>query len=230
MDSNFFSLRRSAAGFLFLLAAAGAGPVAAGMFATEVAVDNFTFVDGKVEYSTPSIGEVAVALSPDNAVVLKVRNADGNRGVFDPESGFTAKLNLGAKMTSGTAGVGSLLIFGSIPSAQDSDAKELMNGTLDAMQEGRDAGSLGFLIPDQPTTGALAQQYQRIGIFAHPAGSDPVDWVRLSTAQPGSILDTSGEIRGLEQNPSPTAAIPAPATAFLILVGLFGLASRQRRA
>jgi len=230
MDSHNLSLRQSAASLLFLLAVAGAGPVAAGMFATEAAVSNFTFVDGNVEYSTPPIGEVAVALSPDNAVVLKVRNADGSRSVFDPESGFTAKLNLGAKMTSGTAGVGSLLIFGSIPSAQDSDSDELMSGTLDAMQGDEDAGSLAFLVPDQPTTGTLAQQYQSIGIYAHPAGSDPVDWARQSTARLGSILDTPGANLGLTQEPSPTAAIPTPATALLILAGVFGLAYRQRRA
>jgi hypothetical protein len=228
MDSQLLWLGRSAAGLLLLLALAGAGPVAAGMFATEGAVANFSFTGSKVVYSTPSISEVAVQLSPDNAVQLKVRQADGTRDVFDPESGFKAKLNLGAKMTGETVGSSNWLLFGSIPSAQDSKSSEIMNSTLDAMQRDGDEGALSFLVPDQPTTGTLAQQYRSLGVYAYPAGSDPVEWV--SQSPKGFVGDPADTQTAAESRPAPTAAIPAPATALLILAGLLGLVYRQRRA
>jgi hypothetical protein len=235
MDSQFSSLRRSAAGLLVLLAVAGSGPVAAGMFATEGAIANFTFIGGKVDYSTPSIGEMALVLSSENTVELSVRDAGGNTGVFDPQSGFTAKLNLNAKLNpdrSRFAG-GDFMIFGSIPTAEESGQATLMEGTLDAMQEDDDdAGSLDFLFSGTRTgtTGTLAQQYQSIGIYAHVAGLEDIEWVRGYMDQPGSIIGTLGDPSMPEQGtPSPTAAIPAPATALLILAGLFGLGYGQRR-
>jgi hypothetical protein len=231
MDIQLSWLRRSAAGLLALLAVSGAAPVAAGMFATEGAITNFTFSGGDVQYSIPSVGEVAVQLSPDNAVELRARDADGNRGAFDPESGFTAKLNLGAKLNDAAPTGDGLMIFGSIPSAQDSDAADLMSGTLDAMQEDGDEGSLSFLIPDQPTTGTLAQQYQSIGIYAHPAGADMIAWASGYEANAGSSsANLAGQSDQEQDGRSATAAIPAPATAVLMLVGLFGLGFWQRRA
>jgi hypothetical protein len=122
------------------------------------------------------------------------------------------------------------MIFGSLPPVDDLDQATLMAGTLDAMQVDEHAGSLDFLFSGTGTTGTLAQQYQSIGIYAHVAGLDDIEWVRGYMDQPGSIIGTLGDPSMPEQGtPSPTAAIPAPATALLILAGLFGLGYGQRR-
>lgn len=231
MDSQSSSLRRAAAGLLVLLTVAGASPVAAKMFATAGAIPDFVFVGGDVYYDTPSVGEMALVISSENAVELTVSGANDSTGVFHPWSGFTAKLNLNAKLdgdTSGFAG-GSFMIFGSLPSAEDSNQAALMEGTLDAMQVDGEAGSLDFLFSGtrMGANGALAQQYRNVGIYAHVAGLDDIEWVGGYGAR--SIVNLSDPPTPAQGGSSPQAAIPVPGTALLILAGLFGLAYRQRR-
>lgn len=232
MDSQSSSLRRSAAGLLLLLAVVGAGPATATIIPTAGTIKDFTFVEGEVNYDIPLIADMGLVLSSGNDIELTVRGADGNTGVFEPASGFTAKLSWRANLDRNIPGFvgGEFMVFGSLPSAEDSDRATLMAGTLDAMQADGDSGSLAFLFSGQTTTGTLAQQYQSIGIYAHVAGLDDVVWARGYMDQPGSIVGTLGDASMGRQNaPSPTAAIPVPATPLLILAGLFGLGYRQRR-
>lgn len=194
MDSQYSSLRRSAAALLALLTVAGAGPVAAKMFVTAGAIPNFVFVGGDVYYDTPSVGEMEMVVSSENAVKLMVRGADGGTGVFDAMSGFSAKLNLRANLDQDAPGFlgGDFTIFGSLPSAQDSDPPTLMAGTLDAMQVDGDSGSLDFLFSGKRTDGTSAQEYLSVGIYAQVAGLDDVDWMRAYVERSGSSANLGG--------------------------------------
>jgi len=160
---------------LGLLSAAVSSPAEAGMFATEASLADFTFAGGRVVYTTPSLDDASLELTSENAVQIRMPDAGANTGVFDSESGFTAQLNLGAKLIGAASSAGKFMIFGSIPSAADAETSDLTNGTFNAMQVDSNDESLDFLLDDKAVTGSLARKYQSIGIYARVGGIDDVD-------------------------------------------------------
>lgn len=221
------SSRHYAAGVLSLLAAA-ASPAGAGMFATEATLADFAFDHGRVVYAIPSLDDARLELTSENAVRIRMPDAGANSGAFDPEAGFTAQLNLGARLIGAAPSAGKFMIFGSIPSAADVATSDLTDGTFDAMQVDSNDESLGFLLDDKAVTGRLARKYQSIGIYARIGGIDDVDWIRqydssasiMNLATDGMEADADGELSA--------PATPVPATALLILSGLFVLRYGRR--
>ena len=232
MDGHFLCLWRSAVALLALLALAGAGPVSAGIFATEGVIADFTFTGGTVDYSLPALGEVTLTLTSENGVELKVDDDQNSSTVFDPTSGFTGKLNLNAKKNASGPTGGAFMIYGSLPSAQYSDAITLIKETLDAMQEDSSDGSLGLLFSGKATTGALARQYLSLGIYERVAGLDEAVWSKAYTDTAGSVMNLQGSDQSSQAGGDPrlVPAVPAPTTALLILTGLFALGYRRCRA
>jgi len=224
------SSRHYAAGVLSLLAASAASPAGAGMFATEATLADFTFADGRVVYAIPSLDDASLELTSENAVQIRMPDAGANSGAFDPQAGFTAQLNLGAKLVGAAPSAGKFMIFGSIPSTTDADTSDLTSGTFDAMQVDSNDESLGFVLDDRAVTGRLARKYQSIGIYARVGGIDDVEWIRqydssasiMNLATDGMETDADSELSA--------PATPVPATALLILSGLFGLRYRCRRS
>jgi hypothetical protein len=229
MGSQLSSFRYVAAALLGLVAATLAQQAGALMFATEDAIADFTFEDEDVVYTTPSLGEARLVLTDGNAVRLTLRDADGTETAFDPESGFSASLNLGVELSDSGVSKGDFMIFGSIPRPDDSGVVELMSGTLDAMQVDSDDESLAFLFAGKAITGSLAVQFQSVGIYAHVAGIDAVDWV--GQYGQGSIMNLA--LNDIDAATSPaldaSPAAPVPATAGLLLAGLLGLRLTRRR-
>ena len=215
------SSRHYAAVVLSLLA--GASPAGAGMFATEATLADFTFADGRVVYAIPSLDDASLELTSENAVQIRMPDTGANSGAFDPEAGFTAQLNLGAKLIGAAPSAGKFMIFGSIPSAMDADTSELTSGTFDAMQVDSNDESLGFLLDDKAVIGRLARKYQSIGIYARVGGIDDVEWIRQydSSASIMNLATDGSDAGGVGEMSAP--ATPVPATALLILLGLCGL-------
>lgn len=214
------SPRHYAAGVLSLLATAAASPASAGMFATEATLADFTFADGRVVYTVPSLDSASLELTAENAVRLRRPDADAGAGAFDPESGFTAQLNLGASVLGTAPSTSQFMLFGSIPRAADSDIGDLTNGTFDAMQVNSKDESLGFLLDDRTVTGRLARKYQSIGIYARIGGIDDIEWIRQYDSS-ASIMNLAADGAADDAPPAPPMSVPA--TALLILSGLFGL-------
>jgi len=217
------SSRHYAAGLLTLLAWAVASPAGAGMFATEATLADFTFADGRVVYTTPSLGNALLELTAENAVQLRAPDTDSNTGAFDPRSGFIAQLNLGSRLIGAAPAAGKFMLFGSIPPAADAEISDLTSGTFDAMQVDSNDGSLDFLLDDKAVTGGLARKYQSIGIYARVGGIDDVDWIRQydSSASIMNLATDGTGVGGVGEMSAP--ATPVPATALLILSGLFAL-------
>ena len=204
------------------LAAACSGGASAGMFATEVAVPDFTFEKGQIVYSLPSAAELLRGLSAENVLG---QSTAGGISADDPgrfSARLTADASPDASQWSGSNGV---MVFGSIPAAEDTSTVDLMKGILDSMQIDGGDDSLSFLVSGRSATGVLANEFRSFGLYSVVLGLDPVDWLAQHSSA-GSLsnltlsqLDSEAAAEAAGRN----SAIPLPSTPLLILAGLLSL-------
>ena len=220
------------AGPLLAIALLLAAPVAtAGMLSITDAVADFTFEDGRVDYQ-PTLADSDLRIDADNAVRLAGVSSYGVERPPDGPVGFGGKLRLRADVRGGDLLEGDFNVFGSLTPASKEATATLIGGTLDAMQVTSDGDAFSFLLGSKRATGALAQQYRNIGIFATVAGIAEEDWVRDfdSGASLMNLIRTGDPRAGPNANPA-NRPVPAPATPLLLVSGtlLFLVLRRKER-
>lgn len=224
MADNVFTMRRVVAASLAGLLLLQVKAVSAGLFTTESALANFSFIGATVNYD-PDPGLLTLysdtAVSGDPSLTGDASSSSG-RSSRDPLSG---SLHLTAKIDNlGNLQSGDVNIFGSLPPATFFGPLELLKGSLTAVTaDGLGRGSLAFMIDQRSVSGPLAYLYRSAGVFVLVDGVDEVSWINgfkdaAATIELVSLEDAS--INGDIGARNVGVAVPIPGTLVLLIAGI----------
>jgi hypothetical protein len=203
-------LKRRAALVFACAALIGTGSASAMMFDTAAAHEDFDVdpVNGEVRYSDPAPGGKVPMVTAQNEVVLVSEPPGNGTGGALQARDLSAQLDLKGAGGNSADYAG----FGALPAAAGTPTGELVLDSLAAMEEGG-AQRLAFLSEDRSLPGNVAIKYMKYGVYAAAAGVEHLE-------VDGSLMNLLGD-DGAGGRPETAPAAPIPATALLLLSGLF---------
>jgi hypothetical protein len=229
METCSSRFRRGSAFLLLLAVALTGGQAWAGMLPMADSIADFMFEDGELSY-TPTLEQDHLRLTADNSVLLSP--GDGTDRAADDGAGVEAQLRLRANVRNGELINGSFNIFGSMTPAADSDLRNLIDGTLHAMEVSRNGDAFDFMFVGKPLNGNLGLKYRKVGLYVRVAGIDEVAWTRGFDSSASMMNLISGDAAALADaagDPN-QSAVPAPATGLLLALGALPLLVSRRRS
>ncbi len=179
-------------------------------------VYDFSFQQGRVVYTTPSLDKASMEVTAENRIMLVEGERRGHRvNARNRRVDILRQLQLGLGPANPSGETeGSFLLFGTLTDGEMASTTELVAQSQDAVQASE---SMGYLMTGLGVTDGEALALQGVGVCECVAGMDCDQWIeqctKMGSAPAGirpTVLNTAN-------------AIPTPATALLVFAGLLGL-------
>jgi hypothetical protein len=220
--------RTTARALLLVIAAIGAAPAHADLLTTRQTLENFSFLAGAIEYAPDPR---TFTLPTDGAFAFTATDPDlGYRAADSKHDSLRGSLHIVPKSDNyGNFLSADFNIFGSLPALSNQTEARLNADAVQSLRPDSKPDGLAFLSDHERIIGPLASRYRGAGVFMLVVGVDDQTWVQgfADGANTMQLLDAEDGVAKGTASPEDLAAIPLPATAWLLIAGL-PLALRRR--